>query len=163
METIARHQYDPRPYIASDLSFEGDKGKTRKADAVDCDINSIFKRYEKSGVLPDMIMKDPRYGDFTQVPTYHEALTIVRLAQEQFDALDVNIRNRFANDPEKFLEFTQNPENKAEMDRMGLLTPEASKALAAEVEAKNAPIVAAEKAAQEAAFAARVKAVIEKP
>lgn len=124
----ARSQYDDRPVLASDLSFQGDKGVTKQSDAKDCDINLLFKRFERSGQLPDMILREPRYGDFSAVPDYQEACNIVKLASEQFNNLDVAIRNRFANDPVKFLEFVNDEKNIDEIDRMGLLTPEASKA-----------------------------------
>jgi len=133
----ARSQYDERPVLASDISFVGDKGVTKQADLKDCDINAIFKKYERCGQLPDMIVREGRYGDFSAVPDYQEALEIVRHAEEQFTNLDVSIRNRFENDPVKFLEFVNDPKNIDEMDRMGLLTPEASKALK---EAKMPPV-----------------------
>lgn len=121
----ARLQYDERPVLASDLSFEGDKGVTKQSDAKDCDLNAIFKRFERTGQLPDLIAREGRYGDFSSVPDYQEAVDIVRLAEEQFAALDVSIRNRFANEPAKFLEFASDPKNINEMEKMGLLKPEA--------------------------------------
>lgn len=120
----ARHEYMDRPKFASDLSFEGDRGVTKQSDAKDCDINTIFKRYERTGQLPDMIVREPRYGDFSEVPDYQTSLEIVRTAQEQFDALGVDVRNRFANDPALFLAFVTDPKNVDEVERMGLLKPE---------------------------------------
>nr|QJB19208.1 MAG: internal scaffolding protein [Microvirus sp.] len=142
----ARHQYDERPTLASDLSFEGDKGVTKQNDLKDTDINAIFKRYERTGQLPDLIVKDGRYGDFSEVPDYQESLQIVRTAQEQFDALGVEIRNRFNNNPAEFLAFVTDPANIDEIERMGLLKPEA---MAARETARQA----AEKAASDAAKA----------
>jgi len=117
-----------RPALASDLTFEGDKGVTKQADLKDCDINGIFKKYEKYGQLPEMIVKDGRYGDFSEVPDYQEALNIVSTANEQFDALDVELRNKFANDPAKFLAFVTDPKNIDEVEKMGFLKPEVVKA-----------------------------------
>lgn len=128
MPVIARMQYDERPVFDSDLSFKGDKGLTKQSDAKDCDINAIFKRYERTGQLPDLIVKDPTYGDFSNVPTYQEACEIVAKADEQFASLDVRLRNRFENDPVKFLEFVTDPKNIDEVEKMGLLKPEAVEA-----------------------------------
>jgi len=147
----ARHEYMPRPTLESDLSCEGDKGVTKQADLKDCDINLIMKRYERTGYLPDLIVRDGRYGDFSNVPDYQEALAIVRLADEQFQALDVEIRNRFANNPANFLAFVTDPKNIDEVDKMGLLKPEVSKA-------RNDARIAAEKAAADAWAAAHPKA-----
>nr|QJB20273.1 MAG: internal scaffolding protein [Microvirus sp.] len=140
----ARTQYDKRPNLASDLSFEGDKGLTKQSDAKDCDINAIFRRYERTGQLPDMILKNGSYGDFSDVPTYQEALNIVIRAKEQFMALDAGVRNRFDNDPAKFLAFASDEKNYDEMEKMGLLKPE----IIAERRAKQAEEV---KKAEEAA------------
>ncbi|QXP08458.1 MAG: internal scaffolding protein [Arizlama microvirus] len=132
--TNARTQYDERPSLASDLSFEGDKGVTKQSDLKDCDINTIFKRYERTGQLPDMIQKNGSYGDFSAVPDYQEACNIVNHAKIQFESLDVAVRNRFDNDPAKFLAFATDNKNYDEMEKMGLLKPE----ILAERAAKNA-------------------------
>eukprot|EP00918_Siedleckia_nematoides_P040884 GHVU01088761.1.p4 GENE.GHVU01088761.1~~GHVU01088761.1.p4 ORF type:complete len:148 (+),score=9.72 GHVU01088761.1:1566-2009(+) len=124
MAISARHEYMNRPVLKSDLSFEGDKGVTKQADLKDTDINGIFKKYERTGQLPDLIVKNPQYGDFSEVPDYQEALNIVRNANEQFENLDVNLRNRFANDPAKFLAFATDVKNLDEMEKLGLLKPE---------------------------------------
>ena len=71
-----------------------------------------------------MIVRDGRYGDFSAVPDYQQALAIVRHADEQFANLDVTVRNRFDNDPVKFLAFVEDPKNIDEVERMGLLKPE---------------------------------------
>lgn len=133
---IARSQYDTRPTLNSDVSFEGDKGVTKQSDLKDTDINAIFKRYERTGQLPDMIAKNGSYGDFSAVPDYQEAVNIVRHAEEQFSALDVTIRNRFENDPTKFLAFATDEKNYDELEKMGLLKPEVVKARADQREAK---------------------------
>lgn len=130
----ARMQYDKRVPVASDLDFTGDKGLTKQSDAKDCDINAIFRRFEKTGQLPDLIAREPRYGDYSDVPTYQEALDIVNLAEEQFAMLDVTIRNRFENDPSKFLAFATDVKNLDEMEKLGLLKPEV---VAARQEARN--------------------------
>lgn len=89
--------------------------RTRPEFADDADINNILKKFKKYGQLPDMIKKNPQYGDFTQVPTYQEALHITSFAHEQFNALSAKVRRRFDNDPAQFLAFTNNPANKEEM------------------------------------------------
>lgn len=136
MTIIARTQYDERKPLPSDLNFEGDRGLTKQSDLKDCDINKLFEKIAKGGALPDMIIREGRYGDFSEVPDYQEALNIVKTAQEQFDALPVNLRNKFENDPVKFLEFVTDEKNMDELEEMGLLKPE---------------VVASRRAAREAA------------
>lgn len=129
---IARSQYDVRPVLESDVSFEGDKGLTKQADAKDCDINLLMKRFERTGTLPDMIVRDGHYGDYSDVPTLQEAFAIAAHAQEQFDNLDAPIRNRFDNDPLKFAAFATDPKNLGEMEKLGLLNDKAIARLQAE-------------------------------
>lgn len=164
--TNARAQYDERPILASDLSFEGDKGVTKQADMKDADINAIFKRFEKTGQLPNMIAKVPTYGDFSNVPDYQEALQIVAHAREQFENLDVTVRNKFDNDPSKFLGFATDPKNMDELEKMGLLKPEVLKARRdAEIAASEANTVKmeADKAKAKADLIAEIKAELNKP
>lgn len=84
------------------------------------DINLIMERFNKTGQLPEMIQSNPQYGDFSSAADYQEAMNIVLLAQDQFDALPAHVRDRFQNDPEKFLEFTSDTKNIPEMVTMGL-------------------------------------------
>lgn len=86
----------------------------------ECDINTIVAKFNKLGQLPELIRKDAKYGDFTAVPEYQHALDTVIKAQEQFEALDANVRDRFANDPARFLEFATNAQNLPEMVKLGL-------------------------------------------
>ena len=161
----ARTQYDERTAHASDLSFEGDKGVTKQSDLKDTDINSIMKRFERTGQLPDMIVKTPRYGDFSEVPTYQEALEIVTLANDQFLNLDVDVRNRFDNDPAKFLGFASDPKNMDELETMGLLKPEIVQARIEARKQANAEAEAVAKANRdndEKALIARIKAELAK-
>lgn len=120
----ARMQYDERPILESDVDFSNTVSLTKQSDAVDCDVNVLFKRFERTGQLPNMIVRDATYGDFSNVPTYQEAVEVVRRADEQFQALDVSLRNRFDNDPSKFLAFVTDPANVDSLEEMGLLKPE---------------------------------------
>lgn len=142
----ARHEYMDRPTLKSDLACD-DPSLTKQSDLKDCDINSIFKKYERTGQLPDLIVKNGRYGDFTSVPDYQEALNIIQTASEQFNALSVEIRNRFANDPAQFLAFATDSRNMDELEKMGLLKPEVVKA---RKDARDAEYRAKDLAAREA-------------
>lgn len=101
--------------------------RTKRSEAAACDINNIMKKYERTGVLPDLIKKNPQYGDFADVPTYQESLHLVQFSQEQFSGLSAKVRRRFHNDPVEFLAFTQNAANAEEMAKLGLMSPDAVK------------------------------------
>lgn len=94
--------------------------RTKQSFQDECDINNIMKKYEDTGILPGMIQQNPQYGEFADVPSYHEALNTIAHAHEQFEALSAHTRDRFDNDPAKFLAFVNNPKNGEELIKMGL-------------------------------------------
>lgn len=102
-----------------------DTGKrliTKQSFKDECDINNIMKKYKNTGMLPEMIKTQPQYGDFSEVSDYMESMNIVLKAQEQFQNLSADVRNRFQNDPAQFLDFANDPKNGEEMVKMGLAT-----------------------------------------
>lgn len=96
--------------------------RTHQAFKDECDINNIVRKANSTGRLPERIKENPMYGDFSAAPAYQDAMNIVVKANEQFDLLPAETRERFANKPEKFLEFAQDPKNAPEMVKMGLAT-----------------------------------------
>jgi len=118
---IARSQFE-NDYIDPGIACDPSESKTQQSAAQECDINYIMQRYEKTGILPDLIKADPRYGDFSAVPDYQKAMEIVAHAEEQFAALDAPIRRRFNDDPANFLGFCEDPQNVDELVKLGLAT-----------------------------------------
>lgn len=112
--------YENRVKATIDCSDE--PSRTLQSDAESSDINNILKRYEKTGMLPELIKENPQYGDFSEVPDYQTALEIVTKSHEQFAALDGRVRAQFKNDPAEFLAFATNPDNMEQMVNMGLAT-----------------------------------------
>ena len=106
----------------------------------ECDINTILERFNITGMLPQSPLS-PRYGDFNGIGDYHTALNRVIAAQEEFEALPAQIRQRFDNDPSKLIEFLEDENNRPEAEELGLV----EKAAAEVVEA--APVTP-EKAAE---------------
>lgn len=97
--------------------------RTKQSFSEECDINNIMKKFEKTGIIDHARKYEGNYGDFTGAVDYHTAMNIVREADEMFQSIPATIRKRFDNDPQKFLEYVDNPENEDEMREMGLLPP----------------------------------------
>lgn len=114
-----------------------ENGRTKQEFREQCNINKIMDRFYKRGVLPEMIKKNPQYGDFSNATDYQNSLHLVMKAQEQFQALSSKVRSQFDNDPQKFLEFAENPENKEKMAELDLLKPEVVEAMKAAKLPKN--------------------------
>lgn len=96
---------------------------THQAMAPECDINTIMKKYERTGVLEHRNNFEGQYGDFADGPAdYHESMNAVIAADEMFSTLPAKVRRRFHNDPGAFIEFATNPENQDELIKLGLAT-----------------------------------------
>ena len=78
----------------------------------------------KSGVMPNPVNM-PQYVDYEGVFDFQSAMNTIRQADENFMRMDANVRARFNNSPQEFLEFFANPENKDEAIRLGLAIPQA--------------------------------------
>jgi len=84
------------------------------------DINNILRQFNVTGQLPTSPLS-PRYGDFSGIVDYHSALNAVIAAEDGFMALPADIRSRFENDPEQLINFLDNPDNKQEAIKLGLV------------------------------------------
>lgn len=112
---------------------------TRQADADDCDINVMMARYQATGVEPRVNSREPQWGDFSSVPQYQEALSIVAQAKADFDQLDAEARERFGNDPAGMLAFLADEKNRDEAVRLGLVMPPKPEDPPMRVEVVNPP------------------------
>lgn len=119
-----RAAFSPRSRVQ--VSWDPDaKTRTKQSFIDECDINQIMARFQKTGALEHANLNRPQYGFATSID-FNESMQIVKTAQDMFDGLPSSIRSRFQNDPGQFLDFVQDAQNKPEMAKMGLLTPEAT-------------------------------------
>lgn len=100
-----------------------DPSKAVQDQKEEADINNIVRQFGVTGVLPQGI-RTPTYDDFTGVSDYREAVEVVREAEKNFMAMPAEIRDRFQNDPQAFLEFCGDSANLPEMRKLGLAVPE---------------------------------------
>lgn len=110
----------------------------------ECDINTIVRRFGLTGQLPSDV-RMPVSGDFTGITDFHSAMNAVREAQESFMEMPAHVRDRFANDPGKFVDFCLDDRNRDEAVKLGLVPPAAEPVAggATPVAAPAAPGVAA--------------------
>jgi len=87
------------------------------------DINRIMAKYQKTGLLTHVNTYAGEYGDFSGVPDYKTGLERVQAAEEMFASLPAKIRDRFFNDPARFIEFATDKSNQQEMRDLGLAPP----------------------------------------
>ncbi len=96
------------------------KGRTKQAHKAECDINTIMAKYRQRGILPHANRYKGQYMDLPNSTDYEDNLKSIIDAQMAFDSLPSAIRTKFSNNPKEFLEFVQNPENQAEINKLGL-------------------------------------------
>jgi len=85
-----------------------------------CDIHQIMKKYKKAGVLTHVNQFQGTYGDFSGAPEYKEAQDIIANAASMFETVPAHIRTDMDNDAQTFINFMQNPENRAQIEEYGL-------------------------------------------
>lgn len=112
-------------YDADEVSRETglackDKSLAQESFKEECDINEIVRRFGLTGQLPENLAM-PVSGDFTGVSDFHTAMNMVRAAQEGFMQLPADVRYRFANDPGRLMEFLEDPGNRDEAVKLGLV------------------------------------------
>lgn len=113
--------------------------RTKQSFKDECDINHIMRNYRDRGLLPQGTTKTARYGDFSTVDDYLQAQNLILRAQRQFSELPSEVRDRFQNDPTRFLTFVTDTANLDEAHDLGLLSEEASKRIQAAKAARNKP------------------------
>ena len=85
-------------------SLNKEKSLTKQHDAKKANIHNILKAYERTGLLPQRTV-EPLEGQLPDVSSYHQAMNILVEAQQTFDQLPSDIRQKFDNDPSKFLDY----------------------------------------------------------
>lgn len=103
--------------------FVRDEGKTVQEQRDDADINVIVKRFGLTGQLSQVRPKIPLEQDFRESGEFDlgAALRYVRAADAAFMSYPADVRGRFDNDPAKFCAFVEDPANKDECIRLGIL------------------------------------------
>lgn len=97
-----------------------DNSRAEQAHANDVDINQIMAKAQQ-GIPSDYIRENAgHYMDATSL-SFYQSQTIIANANSMFEDLPAKIRNRFENDPGKFLSFVQDEKNLDEMVELKLI------------------------------------------
>lgn len=101
-----------------------DPSRAVQSQKDDADINVLVKRFGVTGQLPSAV-RLPQYGDFEGIADFHDAVLAVRAAEGEFLKIPAEIRRRFDNDPQQWLEFVTNPGNRPQLEEWGLIRADA--------------------------------------
>lgn len=100
-----------------------DEGLVQHHMTAETDVNNIMAKYQATGDISHLGEIAGSYGDFSDVYDYKSGLDRINAANEIFMELPSLIRDRFNNDPAKFVEFATNADNQEELRKMGLAPP----------------------------------------
>lgn len=114
-----RTAYDNKRTRVS-VDFTDTETMTEQCHKQDCDINTIIKRYDKTGLITHVNKATAEYGDYTTVNEYQQSMQLVIDAENAFSEIPSNIRKKFGNDAGAFFEFATDPNNHDKMVEMGL-------------------------------------------
>lgn len=101
------------------ITYTGDECKVDQAQTSLTDVHVLLEPAIRQGLLRHSTKYEGEYDDIP-FKDYNEALNIQAHANTMFEELPSKIRNRFENNPAKFLEFTQDPKNVPEMQALGM-------------------------------------------
>lgn len=132
-----KNRFSPREAVVSPVGVEPAQQQFKD----DCDINSIMRRFQKTGAIDHVAKHQPQYGVWAP-GDLHQALNIVAQAESMFADLPSSLRRRFNGDPSELLAFVQDPNNADEAAELGLAL--------SDVAAAEAAVLAEERRAAEA-------------
>lgn len=113
---------------------------TRQSEMDACDIHNILKQFSQQG-FEALVREKAATGQYADLPDeidYQTSLNTVLAAQASFATLPSQVRERFANDPARFLEFLADPKNRDDAIRMGLVEAPPPEPAPTRVEVVNA-------------------------
>lgn len=122
LESYINAKFPNRPKRRRVFSDTVGESMTHQSFKDECDINNIIRTWERTGLDPSRADKTPRYGDFSDMSDYHEALNLVSDVNNAFADLPADLREKFANDPAELLAFVNNPDNEEEAISLGILS-----------------------------------------
>lgn len=97
-----------------------DASLANQSSAEECDINVIVRRFGLTGQVPNQGIRLPTYQDFEDIFDFQTAMNAVRAAEQEFMKVPADIRSRFGNDPQQFVEFCSDEKNIDELRKLGL-------------------------------------------
>jgi len=104
----------PHPY--------SDELMTEQHHKETCDIHTIMRKYEKTGILEHTAKYGPQYANYVGAPDFKQAMDYIANAHSLFNQVPAKIRDQFDNDAGKYLEFMTDEGNFEQIKQMGLPT-----------------------------------------
>jgi len=98
--------------------------RVKQSFVAECDINNIIKSFSVTGQF-NHLSRNAQKGVYMDLPDeqdFQVSMNIIAEATQAFATLPSQVRDRFNNDPAKFLGFMSDPANQDEAIKLGLAT-----------------------------------------
>ncbi len=95
-------------------------GRTKQSFKDDTDVNLIIQKHTRMGTISHLEQWGGNYGDYSDF-NFQDAQNQIANANSMFEQLPAGLRNQFANSPEQFFKYVNDPQNK---DNLAQLLPE---------------------------------------
>lgn len=109
--------YVPHPRVQLDCGSELITEQWHKSE---CDINTILKQYQKTGIIAHINKSHGEYADLPDQMDFQAALALVQEASSAFSTLPSVVRDRFNNSPASFLLALRDPSQRAYLEEVGV-------------------------------------------
>lgn len=93
--------------------------KTDQSFKEDADVNNILSKWAKQGTIPNFT--PGVYADVSELGNFQTAMESVTKAQDDFNNLPAELRERFNQSPTALVNFLKNPNNREEAQKLGLI------------------------------------------
>jgi phage internal scaffolding protein len=118
---IINKPFQPSKRKASNIACEPGSSRTKQSLKDETNINLIMSKYQKTGVINFANTTPPTY-DYASSDDYHTSLNLITSAQSKFNELPSSVRNKFHNDPYKFLDYMHDETKLEDSYEVGLRT-----------------------------------------
>lgn len=101
----------------------GEVMMTKQEFKDECDIENILKQFSKTGIIEHITKQEAQWLELPDAMDYQQSLETMRQAQEAFESLPSVVREKYDNNPERFLEALHDPSQKDYLTEVGIFAP----------------------------------------
>lgn len=121
MKVSLRSAYDDHESFSEAFGLDcEDASLADQSQAEAADINVIVRNFGVTGEMPQNV-RMPLKLDFVESVDFQSAMNAIIEAERSFGAMPARVRERFSNDPQRFLEWCDDPDNLDEAKKLGLV------------------------------------------
>lgn len=110
----------PSKYQRRSPHASGGEPMTEQSHKETCDIHTIMRRYEKTGVIEHVNTRGAEYANYVGAPDFKQAMDYIANAHSLFESVPSHIRDQFENDAGKYLDFMTDENNIQAIKDLGL-------------------------------------------